>query len=177
MIECNYVEILDMNFLYQPDIILRIKHLEAIRVNDKIVYYEAICGFDYRLMTQEIADELKKARFIKPRFAWDGGLKEQYKIKDAINVFLRAGYRATELMCFMIVNWDIPKIECEKKLDFLKVWRIKVCDCCYDGGYKYAIPERWTAVELKEFRAKCREHNQLVNFGVFIPDHPIEGLA
>jgi len=162
----NYVEILDMNFLYQPNIIERIHQLGEIRVNDKVVYYEAVCGFDFRLLTQEIANALKKARFIKPRMAWDWFLKDQYKIKDAINMLLKAGYKRRDISLFMIVNWKIPKEECERKLDLMKVWNIKVCDCCYDGGYRYAIPEHWTKQELIEFRAKCRKHNQLVNFGI-----------
>jgi len=48
----------------------------------------------------------------------------------------------------------------------MKVWNVKVCDCCYDGGYKHCTPEFWTGKELSEFRAECRKHNQLVNFGI-----------
>lgn len=162
----NYVEILDMNFLYQPDIIKRIIQLSKIKVNDKVIKYEEICGLDYRLLTQDIADALKKSRFVKPRIAWDGPPAHQYKIKDTIKILTKANYKPKEIMVFMIVNWRISKYECEQKLDLLKVWNVKVCDCCFDGGYKNAKPKRWSLPELKEFRSKCRKHNQLINFGI-----------
>ena len=165
-IKKNHVEILDMNFLWQPNIIRKIKDLGKIKVNNKVVYYEEICGLDYRLMTQEIANELKKARFIKVRLAWDGSIKEQYRIKDTINMLIKAGYKAKQLSLFMLVNWKIPKIECERKLDIMKVWNVKVCDCCYDGGYANAIPKDWKERDIREFRSKCRKHNQIVNFGI-----------
>jgi hypothetical protein len=81
-------------------------------------------------------------------------------------MFKRAGYRSEDLSVFMIVNWKIPITECEKKLDLLKVWNVKVCDCCYDGGYKLAKPMFWTPEQIKRFRAKCRKHNQLVRFKI-----------
>lgn len=162
----NQVQILDMNFLCRKNVLRTIRDLRLIRVKKKVVYYEAVCGFDYRLLNQDIAKELKLSRFIKPRLAWDGCFSEQMKIKDAIGMFLKVGYKAKEIMLFMIVNWKIPKTECERKLNLMKVWNVKVCDCCYDGGYKHCTPEFWTGKELTEFRAKCRKHNQLVNFGI-----------
>ena len=157
----DYVQILDMNFLWQPDVIERIRQLKRPKA-----VYEAVCGFDFRFMNQEIANELKKSRFIKIRIAWDWRLKDQYKIKDCIDMFLKAGYKRHDISCFILTNWKIPKSECEKKLDLLKVWHIKVCDCCYDGGYAIAIPEFWAEQEIREFRAKCRKHNQIVNFKI-----------
>ena len=112
------------------------------------------------------ANELKKARFVRPRIAWDGPYSDQFKIKEAVDKFVKAGYESKDIMAFMIVNWTISKAECEQKLDLLKVWRVKVCDCCFDGGYANAVPKRWTYEELKEFRHKCRKHNQIVNFGI-----------
>lgn len=162
----NNVQILDMNFLGRKNVLETIEELGKIRVNGKVVHYEAVCGFDFRVLNLQIVRALKTARFKKIRLAWDGSLKDQYKIKDAIQMFLNAGYSAKDLMLFMLVNWRITKRECERKLDLMKVWGIKVCDCCYDAGYRYAVPEFWTEMELKEFRAKCRKHNQLVNFGI-----------
>jgi hypothetical protein len=162
----NYVQILDMNLLARKDALEIIKELGEKRVNEKVVYYEGVCGFDYRFLTQEIANALKNSRFFNIRMAWDGSITDQYRIKDALKMFLKAGYKPKEIMVFMIVNWKIPKQECERKLDIMKVWNVQVCDCCYDGGYKYATPTFWDAKELKEFRAKCRKHNHLVNFGI-----------
>jgi len=165
----NHVEILDMNFLYQPNILDRIKELGMYRVKEKKVYYEAVCGFDYRLLTEDIALALKGSGFVNIRLAWDWFMKDQYKIKDAIDLLRSAGYKTgkkSEISLFMIVNYKIPYEECCKKLDLMKVWNVLVCDCCYDGGYNIAVPEYWSGEQIKLFRAKCRKHNQLINFGI-----------
>lgn len=162
----NNVEILDMNLLARKDCLDVIKDLGIIKVNKKHVKYEAVCGFDFRFLTQEIANALKEARFIKPRLAWDGPLIHQYQICDAVETLERAGYRAQEISMFMIVNWRIPYEECLRKLDLLKVWNIKVCDCCYDGGYKYATPTFWKGAQIEKFRRICRKHNQLIVFRI-----------
>lgn len=168
-IKKNVVEILDMNFLYQPHIIERIRALEAIRVNGQVVTYKEVCGFDYRLLTPEIARELKKARFKAIKIAWDYGLKDQKKIKQAIDILREAGYRTgkhSDISVFMLVNWKISYEECVRKLDLLKIWGALVCDCCYNGGYSIAVPEYWTAQQIKNFRAACRFHNKIVNFRI-----------
>jgi hypothetical protein len=163
----NHVEILDMNLLARKDVLQVLKDLCLKMVHNKVVHYEAVCGFDFRFLTQDIADWLKLARFINIRLAWDGTLSDQYRIKDALQMLLKAGYKAKEISFFMIVNWRIPRVECERKLDLLKVWNVKVCDCCYDGGYRYATPLLWTRKDLTMFRAKCRTHNLLVLFGIY----------
>jgi hypothetical protein len=162
----NHVQIIDMNLLARKDILQVLRGLEIARFKDKVIYYEAICGFDFRFLTQEIAEALKKTRFVRPRLAWDGPLKDQYKLKDALGKLVKAGYKPKETMFFMIVNWKILYEECLQKLDIMKVWNVMVCDCCYDGGYKYATPLLWKGKELKAFRSKCRKHNQLINFGL-----------
>ena len=162
----NKVQILDMNMLHRKNILETLEQLSNIQVKGKVVYYEAVCGFDFRVLTPEIVKALKKARFKKIRLAWDGQFKDQMKIKDAIDLFVKAGFSRKNLSLFMIVNWRITREECERKLDLMKVWNIKVCDCCYDAGYRYAVPEFWTERDMKEFRSKCRKHNQLVNFGI-----------
>lgn len=68
-------------------------------------------------------------------------------------------------MVFMLVNWLVTRQECERKLDLLKIWRVQVCDCCYDGGYKTPAPNFWTAQDRSEFKRRCRKHNQMVRFG------------
>ena len=162
----NQVQILDMNFLARKDALLILKELGSKRVNGKVIHYELICGIHFSYITQELADTLKASRFIRPRIAWDGPLKDQMKIKDAIKILTKAGYKRNEIMLFMIVNWRISYTECLRKLDLMKVWNVKVCDCCYDGGYKQAIPEYWTIKEIKDIRLKSRKHNQLVLLGI-----------
>jgi hypothetical protein len=162
----NQVQILDMNLLARKDALQIIRQLGLKIVNGKFVHYEAVCGFDFRFLTQEIAYALKDSWFFNIRLAWDGSIKDQYRLKDALTMLKKAGYETKKINFFMIVNWKIPKAECERKLDIMKVWNVKVCDCCYDGGYKYATPTYWKGSELKEFRAKCRKHNHLVIFGI-----------
>ncbi|MCK5023291.1 MAG: hypothetical protein KAS04_03905, partial [Candidatus Aenigmarchaeota archaeon] len=70
-------------------------------------------------------------------------------------------------MIFMICNWKIPFKENCQKLDLCKVWNVQVSDCCFDNQvFPNVIPIHWKTEELKEFRKKCRKHNQLVNFGI-----------
>ena len=155
-------EILNMNILYHTD---PVAHIKEIGRKFKII--EAVCGFDYRLMNQEIANAIFEAGFIKVRLAWDWHIGEQYKIKASFQMLIKAGYKAKDLSCFMVVNWKISKEECGYKLDLLKVWNIKVCDCCYDGGYDRAIPESWTKKEIDDFRNECKAHNMIINFGIY----------
>ena len=162
----NQVQILDMNPLARKDILEVINTLEGIRVDGKVVRYEFVCGIDFRFLTQDIADAMKRCRFVRPRLAWDGSFSDQYKIKDAVEVFIKAGYSREDLMIFMLVNWRIPFKECLRKLELMKVWGVKVCDCCYDGGYKVAVPEHWSQEEINAIRRICRKHNQLVLFGI-----------
>lgn len=165
-IVCNKVEILDMNFLARPDALEVIKELGKKRVNGKVVYYEEICGWDYRLLTPELADAIHASRFKNIRIAWDDPFDVQMKIKDAVDMFVDAGYKRNSISAFMIVNWRVPFDECLRKLDLMKVWGIKVCDCCYDGGYDIAVPGRWSLEEIKAIRRICRKHNQTVLFGI-----------
>jgi len=165
-LEKNYVEILDMNMLARKGVLALIRELGERKVDGKVIHYEAVCGFDFGFLTQEIADALRQARFVKPRLAWDGPFEEQYQIKDAIKKLLKAGYRAKETSLFMIVNWKISYEVCLRKLELMKVWNVKVCDCCYDGGYRFATPAYWTAIQLRDIRRRCRRHNLMVNFGI-----------
>jgi len=162
----NQVQILDMNPLARKDIVEVLHDLGSRKVDRKVIKYEFVCGIDYRFLTQEIADLMKKYRFVRPRIAWDDPFSEQLKIKDAIDKLIKAGYKRNDLMCFMIVNWKIPFDECLRKLDLMKVWNVKVCDCCYDGGYKVAVPVHWSQDEITAIRRISRKHNQLVLFGM-----------
>jgi hypothetical protein len=163
----NKVKIMDMNLLCKKESLEIIKELGAKRVNDKVVYYELICGIDYRFLTPQIANALKQSRFKKIRIAWDWFYKDQLKIKDAINCLLKAGYKSKQIMIFMICNWKISFEECCKKLDLCKVWGVQVADCYFDNQTSPNIfPIFWNEEQIKVFRSKCRTHNQMINFGV-----------
>lgn len=153
------INILDMNFLSNPNVKEILYSLPKRR-------YELICGLDFRLLTQEIADLLREKGFIKIRWAWDYSFNQQKKHKATYIKLIRAGYKPKDLSVFILVNWRIPFTDCCRKLDLLKVWGIKVNDCCFNGGYKIAKPQYWNIEQIKEFRRLCRKHNQLVRFGL-----------
>lgn len=179
LIERNEVLIFDMNLLCKPQALKIIETLGSIRVCGKRVRYELVCGADYRFLTQEIADALFKNNFVNVGFdsklhknrvirvAWDGSYSDQFKMKKAVDVLVKAGYERNEIMLFMQANHSRATYqECCLKLDLCKVWNVKVCDCYFDGQIGSRIlPVFWSASEIKEFRKKVRKHNQLVNFG------------
>jgi len=161
----NDVKIMDMNLLAKPEALAIIRDLGSRLVDGKVVYYELICGIDYRFLTPELAAALKAARFVKMRLAWDWGFAEQKRIKHAVDMMQTAGFR--DLSAFMICNWRITYEECLRKMDLCKVWRVKICDCYFDNQLSPHIePRFWTADQIKDFRHRCRKHNQLVNFGI-----------
>jgi len=166
----NKVGIIDMNFLVPKKKPLDLLRRLPVKLNNKIVEYEFICGIDYRFLTDDIALEMKKHHFKRIRLAWDWFYRDQFKIKDALNVLYRAGYKAKDVIIFMICNH--PSISYEencKKLDLCKVWNVKVADCYHDNQVKIFdkfIPIGWTTKEAHSFRRKVRKHNQLVNFGI-----------
>lgn len=164
-IRANKVKIMDMNLLSSALALGIINELPN-RFKGKVVHYNLICGIDHKFFNNEIAVALKEKGFISIRLAWDWTMRDQYKIKDAIKLLESVGYKSHTLMVFMICNWKISFQECCRKLDLLKVWRVKVDDCYYDNQIKHIEPVFWTDQEIKTFRRMCRKHNQLVNFGI-----------
>jgi hypothetical protein len=166
-IERNKVKIMDMNLTCKSRFIEIADHLGAKKVDNRVVYYELICGIDYRYMTQEKADALKRNRFVNIRLAWDHSYLEQKRIKAAIEMLKRVGYGKGDISVFIICNWKRSFAENIKKVDLCKVWNVKVNDCYYDNQLPPNIePVYWTLQEIKNFRKLCRKHNHLVNFGI-----------
>jgi len=163
----NDVKIMDMNLLANPNALNIITELGSRKVNNKVVYYDLVCGIDYRFLNMKKAIALTHLRLKKIRFAWDWYYKDQYKILDTIKLLKKVGFKKKQMMVFMICNWKIPYEECCKKLDLLKVWGVQVADCYYNNQtFPNVIPIGWTDQENKDFRHKCRKHNQLINFGI-----------
>lgn len=160
----NNVKILDMNLIYKPKVLDIIKHLGQQKVNSKVVYYELVCGIDYRYLTQQISDELKKSRFINIRIAWDYGFSKQKDIKKALDMLKKSGYAPKDIMVFVLCNWKIPYKECCLKLESLKIWNVQVDDCYFDNQISPNIkPIHWDIEQIKNFRKNSRRHNQLIN--------------
>jgi hypothetical protein len=163
----NNVKIMDMNLLSKPIAFQVIKELGKRRVDKRVIHYELVCGIDYRYLTMELADALYESRFKNIRLAWDFGFGDQYKISDAIDLLLEAGYRPKKIMVFMICNWQISFEVCQKKAYLCAIWNVKISDCYFDGQTSPNIePIGWTAEEIKMFRYGVRKHNQMVTFGI-----------
>jgi hypothetical protein len=163
----NKVKIMDMNLLYKAKAIEVLNMLGSMKVNNKVIQYELICGIDWRFMTQEKANALKQNRFVNVRFAWDHQLIHQMKIKDCLNMLLKAQYKAKDLACFVLCDWKIPYEDCLKKLDLLKICNVQVADCWYDNTQSPNFQcNYWSLEQCKDFRKKCRKHNQMIIFGI-----------
>jgi len=163
----NTVKILDMNLLAHPEALEIIQELGRRRVNGKVIYYELLCGIDYRFLTQEIAVALKQARFKNIRLAWDYGFNLQRFIKKSTAFLINSGYSPKDIMIFMICNWKITYTDNLRKLDLCKVWNFKVADCYYDNQLSPNIKAiHWGVEQIKDFRKKVRKHNQLINFRI-----------
>jgi hypothetical protein len=163
----NKVKILDMNLLCHKEALEIIKELGRRKANNKVIYYELICGIDWRFLNQEIASALRQSRFKNIRLAWDLGFEDQYKIKDSIKLLLNSGYDPKEITIFIICNWEIPYEVNLRKLDLCKIWNVKIADCWFDNQLSPNIkPIYWNEDQIKDFRSKVRKHNQLVNFGI-----------
>jgi len=162
------VKIMDMNFLCKPQANNILKELAEIRVEGKVVYYDFVCGFDYRFMTEERAKLIKAARVKKIRLAWDWAYRDQIKLKPAIDLMKKVGYKQpSQIMVFMVCNWKLSYSECCLKLDMLKLWRVMVADCYYDNQLPpNIVPIHWTHEQIKSFRRKCRVHNRCVRLGI-----------
>jgi len=163
-LERKDIGIIDMNLLAKPEALDMIKSLPK-----KGYKYEFVCGIDYRFLTPEIAEEMKKHHFHRIRIAWDWYYKDQRKIRKALDLLHSVGYKYNDMMVFMICNHCISFEENMKKLDLCKVWNVKVCDCYYDNQTKIFstyVPNTWTTEQAQSFRRKVRKHNQLVNFRI-----------
>jgi len=170
----NEVKILDMNLLCHPEALEIIKELGRRKVNKKVIHYELLCGIDYRFLSQEMAIALKQSRFKSIRLAWDHSFGLQMKIKDTILLLTNAGYSPKDIMIFFICNWKISYEDCLRKLDLCKIWNVQVADCYFDNQLSPNIkPIHWTEQQIKEFRHKCRSHNQMINFKID-PDYKIK---
>ncbi len=162
----NKVKIMDMNLLANLGL-WYIKKLAKIKVDNKVVYYELVCGIDYRYVTSQVAKSLKEARFINLRIAWDFGFEYQKKIKAVIYYLIDAGYAPKDIMVFIICNWKISYEENLRKIDLCKVWNVQMGDCYFDNQLSPNIkPIHWEEWQIKDFRKRIRKHNQLVNFGI-----------
>lgn len=162
----NEIRIVDMNLLAKKEAIDYIQFFEKERVGGKVVYPWLVCGIDYRFLTLEIAQALKDSRFVNIHIAWDWRYSDQKKMKKAVDMLKKVGYR--EISIFMVCNHPAVsyKENC-KKLDLCRYWGVKVNDCWFNNQISPNIePIGWNHDDIKSFRKAVRKHNQIVLFGV-----------
>lgn len=186
-VNSNHVVFYDNNFLKNDNIKLILKELAEKRVNGKHVIYESQSGFDGRILDQEIANLLKKARFINPRIAWDNSFNDWPQIEKQIDYLVTAGYQRKHIYVFILYNWEHPYSTVENKRVKCWEWGVQISDCrfrplnqTYDNFNSkkeqtqsdYFIHEKWNDVEIKQFRKNVRRHNICVrhDFAFYSPD-------
>jgi len=101
-IERHKVGIIDMNLLCKHEALQILKDLPIN--NGNTIEYEFVCGIDYRFLTKEIAQEIRKHHFKRIRIAWDWFYKDQMRIRDALKILYSVGYKSKDIMIFMICN-------------------------------------------------------------------------
>ncbi len=163
----NKVKIMDMNLLCHPEAIEIIRELGRRRVNGKVIYYELLCGIDYRFLRYDLAVALKQSRFKNIRLAWDFDFFLQKRIRVSAQLLLNTGYAPRDIMIFVICNWKTSYEDNLRKMDLCKVWNFQMADCYFDNQLSPNIrPLYWTEREIKDFRKRVRKHNQLIGFRI-----------
>jgi len=185
----------DNNLLANPHIDNILDELAAARLEGRVVTSECQSGFDGRLLTANLAERLKAARFRNPRIAWDGSVREAESIHRQVEMLRKAGYAARDISVFMIFNFDISPEELRDKAEQCYEWGVQVADCRYrpldlfHDGYRplaksqedaeYYVHPGWTDSDVRGFRRLVRTNNICLRYR--IPRHEyrkeLEGMS
>ncbi|HEY8362752.1 MAG TPA: cobalamin-dependent protein [Tissierellaceae bacterium] len=178
-IKYDKIVIYDNNFLMSPYIEDILEELIELKKNKKIKWVESQSGFDGRILMKKpyLAKIIKEAGFRYPRIAWDSKYEERDKIKEQIDILIKAGYKSKEIFIFMLYNWDVPFEEMERKRIKCWEWQVQIADCRYrpltqlydnynpriigQTSDDYYIHEKagWTDALVKQFRKNVRRQN------------------
>ena len=177
-IKSNSLIFYDNNLISNPHIENILNEISEIYINHRLIYCESQSGLDGRILKEKpyIAFLLKKVRFKNPRISWDYGLSTKDKLKNQIEILLRAGYKNKEIYIFMLYNHkDISYIEMQGKLEQCRKWGVQVIDCRfrplniivdnYNPRAKrqtvddYYIAYNWTDWQIRSFRRAVRRQN------------------
>lgn len=188
----NRVIFYDNNLLANPYIKDILEELKNSKHNGRVVYSESQCGIDGRLLTPEVAELLKQARFLNPRIAWDHGYNQRKIIKRQIDMLVEAGYPAKDIYVFMIYNFEPDYYEMLKKLKQCKKWGVQIADCRYrpltqtfenynprerQTSKDYYIDPKWTDRQIKLFRRKVRQQNIMIRHGFTFYSRKLERMG
>lgn len=172
----------DNNLLANPHIETILGELANAKIDGRVVTSECQSGFDGRLLTPELARQLKAARFRSPRIAWDGAFDEADSIREQIEMLRLAGYAARDISVFMIFNFDISPQEMRRKAEACFGWGVQVADCRYrpldlfSDGYRhlaksqddaeYYVHQGWTDSDVRGFRRLVRSNNICLRYQI-----------
>ncbi|MCK4823619.1 Fe-S oxidoreductase [bacterium] len=179
-IQLNDIVFFDNNFLMNPHHKEILQGIAQHKVNGKVIHSEAQSGFDPRLITEENATLLKKARFRSIRISWDHSLDQAKIVKQALTHLEDAGFNSKNIGIFMIYNWDNPFDLMELKRKICFDWNVQIFDCRYRpldqlfdnyNPYKtqqtsedYYIHPAWTDEKVRKFRRNVRRQNIMIRF-------------
>ena len=170
----------DNNLLANAYIEDILKELIELKKEKKIRYVESQSGFDGRILRKKphLAKMLKDAGFKNPKIAWDYGIVQAPKIKEQLDLLIKAGFTAKEISVFMIYNYELTYEEMEEKRVKCAEWGVQITDCRYRpldatfdnySSFKtkgqtskdYHIHEEsgWTDQKVRKFRRNIRRHN------------------
>ena len=87
-------------------------------------------------------------------------------------MLLKAGYRAEDLMCYILSNYYVSLRECFYKWVALYYFHIPVCNCVYRKKYlnPKIFPILWTIKEIDGFKQICRMGKQIIKKKGFDPE-------
>lgn len=170
----------DNNLLANQFIEDILNELIELKKEKKITYVESQSGFDGRILRKKphLAKMLKDAGFKNPKIAWDYGIVQAPKIKEQLDLLIKAGFTAKEISVFMIYNYEPNYEEMEEKRVKCAEWGVQITDCRYrpldatfdnyssyktkgQTGKDYYIhtKEGWTDAKIRKFRRNIRRHN------------------
>lgn len=189
----NKVIFYDNNLLANPHIQNILREVRETKINNKSIIAECQSGLDGRLLTLDLAKQLKASRFQNPRIAWDGKYKLYPRIERQLKLLIEAGYKAKEIYIFVLYNFDIQFEEMELKRLKCREWSVQIADCRYrplnhtfdnynsriigQTNNDYYIHEKWTDEQIKKFRRNIREQNICIRHGFNEYNHSLELLG
>jgi hypothetical protein len=179
----NRVLFYDNNLLANPYIEFILEEIAALRINGRAIICESQCGIDGRLLTQGMAQLLKKSRLIYPRIAWDNEYEQYEHIESQIGMLVEAGYNPRDIYIFMLYNFKLGYEELDRKRQKCLEWGVQIADCrfrpldqtfdnynpqaCRTGQTSddYYIHPNWTDAQIRAFRKQVREQNIVMRHG------------
>ena len=164
------IDWIDVNILENEDLKEDLNQLIRLKDNKEIKNINLVQGIDYRIVTDDFLEQLYKLKIKPIRWAWDWSYDKIYDQLRFIKRLEKIGWKRKDMQIFMICNWKVLPSICNKKLDSLKYWNIQIADCWYPSGIKTCKGGIWDLDEVKQFRSKCRKHNQLVRHNGIDPE-------